>query len=226
VIHRDIKPENILVHERAFKDGFAVDGVVKVADFGLGKIAAAAAESIAFSASLKTPAAREIAGTLDYMSPEQRAGADPDARVDLYACGVMFYEMLTGERPAGTDVPSDLNKNVPANLDEAFRRSYARLDKRYTSANEFLAALALPVRPAVVPHVSPPPPGFSASFPGASACPQCHKNVDPNDQFCMHCGVQLVEQVRRCQRCGAFPDRSDRFCIFCGEVLQTQPALA
>ena len=64
----------------------------------------------------------------------------------------MLYEMLTGERPAGTDVPSDLNRAVPKYLDEAFRRSYARLDKRYASAAEFLAALP------VAPPVSMPPP--------------------------------------------------------------------
>src|SRR5579871_904039 len=67
IVHRDVKPENILVHERAFKDGFAAEGAVKVTDFGLGKAATdTSAGSIAYSASMATPEAREIAGTLDY----------------------------------------------------------------------------------------------------------------------------------------------------------------
>src|SRR5688572_21122349 len=157
VVHRDIKPENILVHERAFNEGFAAEGVVKVTDFGLGKSAAAAtAGSIAYSASMNDPAAKEIAGTLDYMSPEQRAGGTVDARADVYACGVVLYEMLTGERPAGTDLPSDVNPAVPKYLDEAFRRSYARLDKRFASAEEFSRALGAPaVQPPSLPLMPP-----------------------------------------------------------------------
>src|SRR5207244_3594489 len=95
-----------------------------------------------------SPAAREIAGTLDYMAPEsRRAGSgNVDARADLYACGVVLYEMLTGERPAGMEMPSDLNPAVPKYLDEVFRRAYARLEKRFTSAEMFLAALP-PVLP-------------------------------------------------------------------------------
>src|SRR5579864_369055 len=84
IVHRDVKPENILVHERAFRDGFSAEGAVKVTDFGLGRAATdAAAGSIAYSASLDSPAAREIAGTLDYMPPEQRTGAEVDPRADL-----------------------------------------------------------------------------------------------------------------------------------------------
>ena len=114
LVHRDIKPENILVHERAKTDGYDAEGVIKVTDFGLGRAATmAGAQSIVYSASLNSPAAKEIAGTLDYMAPEQRGGGAVDARADLYACGVVLYELLTGERPAGTDVPSDLNKDVP-----------------------------------------------------------------------------------------------------------------
>ena len=213
LIHRDVKPENILVHERALKDGFATEGVVKVTDFGLGKAkaAAAAAGSIAYSQSLNNPGGREIAGTLDYMAPEQRNNApDPDARCDLYACGVVLYEMLTGERPAGTDVPSDLNRAVPKQLDEVFRRSYARLDRRYSSAEEFLGALS---------DASTKAPAAAADWRLTSLCPQCRKPVSAGDQFCMHCGVQLVPVVRRCQQCGAYPDRADKYCIFCGSTL-------
>ncbi len=217
VIHRDIKPENILIHERARTEGYATEGVVKVTDFGLGRAAtSAAAGSILYSQSMNAESGQDIAGTLDYMAPEQRSGnAQVDGRADLYACGVLLYEMLTGERPAGTDVPSDLNRESPKNLDEVFKRSYARLDKRYATAEEFAKALG-PVPPPL-PHVG----GTAAHInPNArSICPNCRGQVERDDQFCMHCGVQLVAQVRRCPKCGAYPDSSDRYCIFCGQGL-------
>jgi serine/threonine-protein kinase len=220
IIHRDIKPENILIHERALSEGFHTPGVVKVTDFGLGRAATqTAVGSIAYSASMNDPAAKEIAGTLDYMSPEQRNGGEVDARSDLYACGVVLYEMLTGEKPAGTDLPSDLNRAVPKALDEAFKRSYARLDKRFASAGEFVAALAPPQSPPPLPVSVRPPPS-------ATTCPSCRRPVEPTDQFCMHCGIQLVSQVRRCPKCGAYPDASDRFCLFCGEALTGAGAVA
>jgi serine/threonine protein kinase len=216
VVHRDMKPENILIHERALKDGFDCDGVVKVTDFGLGRAATkTAVGSIAYSASLDDPVGREIAGTLDYMSPEQRAAGDVDARTDLYACGVVLYELLTGERPAGTDLPSDLVKSVPRHLDEAFKHSYARLDKRFASADEFAKALAAP---AVAP-ATPERQSIAIAPLRRSSCPSCKRAVEATDQFCMHCGVQLVAQVRRCPKCGSYPDHSDRFCLFCGEAL-------
>jgi serine/threonine protein kinase len=203
------------VHERAAQEGYATEGVVKLTDFGLGRAAGdAAMQSIAYSASLNDPKARELAGTLDYMPPEVRGGAEADARADIYACGVVLYEMLTGERPAGTDVPSDVNPNVPRHLDDVFRRAYARLEKRFTSADEFLGALSgqqsvgLPRRVITTP-----------------TCPQCRKNVNFGDQFCMHCGIQLVAQVRRCTKCGAYPDAADQYCIFCGGSLTPQLAM-
>src|SRR5207237_4770670 len=131
------------------------DGVVKVTDFGLGKAGTqAAVGSILYSQSIDTAAGKEIAGTLDYMAPESRqvASGEIDHRADLYACGVILYELLTGERPAGTDLPSDLNKQVPKFLDEAFRRSYARLEKRFQSADEFISALSITATPPPIPQ--------------------------------------------------------------------------
>lgn len=212
LVHRDVKPENILVHERTANEGYAAPGLVKVTDFGLGRAnQTAATQSIAFSASLNSDAGRELAGTLDYMAPEQRAGEQVDARADLYACGVVLYEMLTGERPAGTDLPSALNPQTPHYLDEAFRRSYARLEKRYASADDFLLALRAgdgPVPSAPIP------------FAARRGCPQCRQAVDPTDQFCMHCGTQLVPYVRRCAACGGYPDPSDPVCVLCGHDLR------
>jgi serine/threonine protein kinase len=229
VVHRDIKPENILIHERAGRDGYDHDGIVKVTDFGLGRAKnATTVQSIAYSQSLDGAAGREIAGTLEYMSPEQRSGGEVDGRADLYACGVVLYEMLTGERPAGTDVPSDVNSSSPKYLDEVFRRSYSRLDKRFASAEEFAKALA--PAPAVVLPPSPPAlpgtPAHSATAGAPQRCPQCRKSIEASDQFCMHCGVQLVKTVRRCAKCGAYPDVSDRYCIFCGGTLGAEALTA
>jgi serine/threonine-protein kinase len=176
---------------------------------------------------LNDDAGREIAGSLDYMSPEQRSGGKVDARTDLYACGVVLYELLTGEKPAGTELPSDLNRAVPKVLDEVFRRSYSRLEKRFASAEEFAAALG-PARSVTQTQpsgkFSPPPLRPAEHKPAAVDCPRCHQPVDCNDQFCMHCGVQLVTNVRRCRKCGAYPDGSDRYCIFCGETLKPEMA--
>jgi serine/threonine protein kinase len=229
LIHRDIKPENILIHERAGTEGYSAAGAVKVTDFGLGKAATIAkGESIAYSASLAGPDAKRIAGTLDYMAPEQKSGADVDGRTDLYACGVVLYEMLTGERPAGTEVPSDLNPKSPRYLDDVFRRSYARLEKRFSSAQEFLGALAAPARVPPIPNQPPPLPGLRSAEDAwradvtSRSCPSCRRPVGNTDQFCMHCGVQLVEWVLRCPQCGSYPDPSDRYCIFCGSAVNTQ----
>ncbi len=249
LVHRDVKPENILVHERVATEGYAAEGVVKITDFGLGQAAhQAAAASMVMSASMNSPRGRDIAGTLDYMAPEQRTGENVDGRADLYACGVVFYEMLTGERPAGTDLPSEVNSSVPKYLDDLFKRAYARLEKRFVSADAFLAAL-----PPMVPRMAhalgggnPGLPTGAIREPGAVVpsvpmrtplntidplaghrqqhviCPQCRKPVDILDQFCMHCGIQLVNTVKRCAKCGAYPDSSDQYCIFCGDTLTPQ----
>ena len=132
--------------------------------------------------------------------------------------------MLTGERPAGTDLPSDLNPAVPKHLDEAFRRSYARLDKRFASAEEFAdgagaartAAHSRRTGPRgrrdAVPLPVPPVPGHAtgrertAGRRGRRTARSAASRWTRSDQFCMHCGVQLVENVRRCPQCGAYPD--------------------
>ncbi len=139
VIHGDLKPENIMIHEQASDRGLDTEGMVKLTDFGLGERRKLREQSIVYSGSIGNEF--QAMGTIDYMSPEQRHGQPIDAMTDIYACGVVLYEMLTGSKPVGMEPPSEFNKGVPTYLDKIFRRAYARLEKRYQSAQEFLDEL-------------------------------------------------------------------------------------
>ncbi len=88
VVHRDLKPENVVVSR---------DGTVKLIDFGIA--AKAGARRLTFGK------LSQVMGTADYISPEQVKGQRGDARSDLYALGVMLYEMLTGQMPFGGSNP-------------------------------------------------------------------------------------------------------------------------
>src|SRR5712691_7170605 len=81
IVHRDVKPENILI---------AGDGTVKVADFGLAR---------AFADSTISQAEGTVTGTVQYLAPEQIQGEPADPRTDLYALGVVMFELLTGRTP-------------------------------------------------------------------------------------------------------------------------------
>jgi len=210
IIHRDIKPANVLLAHPLDRLDQITEQAVKVVDFGLGHVGGMTTRSMTQSGSVGGEEAARIAGTLAYMSPEQREGKPVDARSDLYSCGVVLFEMLTGERPAGGEVPSALRSSLPSYLDDVFRRCYARQDRRYASTGEMSAALrpAPSARP-----IGPPPPPSAA--PGAR-CRSCGERVHKDDNFCIHCGERLVESVPVCRQCGAFAHRRDRFCIHCG----------
>lgn len=227
MVHRDIKPENILINTEVAKvGGYLAPGAVKLTDFGLGKKASQyATNSIAYTASIQQGS--ELAGTIAYMSPEQRSGHEVDARSDIYSCGVMLFEMLTGERPAGTELPTEINAGVPKEFDRIFKRAYARLEMRYTTAEEFAADVTRAA--GLVPPPLPPAGGVGAAVtppvkqsapPPEGGCPKCHRPVEPTDQFCMHCGMQLVDRVRRCGSCGGYPHPSDHYCLLCGKQLE------
>ena len=86
IIHRDIKPHNIMVLR---------DGSVKVADFGIARVASGGHSTLT----------QEALGSVHYISPEQARGSHIDARSDLYSAGVVLYEMLTGRLPFEGDTP-------------------------------------------------------------------------------------------------------------------------
>ncbi len=96
VIHRDLKPSNIMVVQRPNDDG-ELEDYVKVCDFGLAKIMDMD-NGISLDGAPQTKHGM-IVGTPAYMSPEQAVGEALDGRSDLYSCGVVMYEMLTGQPP-------------------------------------------------------------------------------------------------------------------------------
>jgi hypothetical protein len=122
VIHRDIKPENILVDK---------DGRVKVADFGIARLAGLDREQ-------NLTGEAEVVGTAHYMAPEQvERPASVDHRADIYALGVVFYEMLTGELPLGRFPNPSKKVQIDVRLDEVVLKALEKEpEQRYQQASE------------------------------------------------------------------------------------------
>ncbi len=141
IIHRDIKPENIMLRP---------DGLVKVLDFGLAKLAEP-------ESALKDSSTGSVIGTLLYISPEQARAQQPDARSDLYALGAVMYEMVTGQPPVRGDnfidiafaivnevpkAPSHYVSGVPPELDQIILKLLEKeRGNRYPSARQLLGDL-------------------------------------------------------------------------------------
>jgi serine/threonine-protein kinase len=137
VVHRDIKPTNVMV----------MDGLhIKVMDFGIARIESAALTQMG-----------TLLGTPAYMSPEQMRGEAADGRTDLWAAGVMLYEMLVGRHPfagapsfqamlgtgaAEPQAVSSLVPGLPLSIDAVLRRALARRrEDRFQAAGDFAGEL-------------------------------------------------------------------------------------
>jgi serine/threonine-protein kinase len=151
IVHRDVKPENVLLAE---------DGRIKIGDFGLARATTA-----------NTASGQMLLGTIAYLAPELVTRGSADARSDIYALGIMLYEMLTGEQPYkgeqpmqiayqhATDSvprPSAKNPGVPEQLDELVLWATERSpDARPLDADEMLQRLrAIEAELGIAPQVA------------------------------------------------------------------------
>jgi serine/threonine-protein kinase len=148
IVHRDLKPENIFVTK---------DGVVKILDFGLAKLVEGVpigeADTLTHAPTGVTEFGR-VLGTVAYMAPEQARGMPVDQRADIFAFGVVLYEMVTGEHPfrgaTATDTvaailreePAPLPASAPTRLAAVLEKCLAKEpERRYQRGSELLAAL-------------------------------------------------------------------------------------
>ncbi len=196
IVHRDVKPVNVLIDN---------DGRAILSDFGIVKIMSASEGLTRVGAGVGTP---------EYMSPEQCRGGAVDTRADIYALGVMVYEMLTGHTPFEADnytalahahvyepVPAltRLNPRISPAVQAVVMKALAKEPSyRYQQASDMAISLEqavaaqAPVAPSLnVQHMpgSRQPGRVTLSPP--IMCPRCHQPNPPTQRFCSSCGLTL-----------------------------------
>ncbi len=197
VVHRDLKPANIVVN---------ADGRVKVLDFGMAKLADTADPSD-IQATMDAPLTMEgaIMGTAPYMSPEQARGEEADHRTDIWALGVVLYEMVAGERPFASDSlagtlyrinnvePSSLTQitpDTPTELDAVVARALTKdCGQRYQNAAKVVADLKRLETSLASPVTLTAPP---EKLPHLAVLPFSGLKPDPETDFL---GFALADQV-------------------------------
>jgi len=196
IIHRDLKPENVILEPLRRGGDF-----VKVVDFGLAKL----------RADTQTPSVTSpgiVCGTPDYMAPEQGRGDPIDGRSDLYAVGVILFQLLTGRLPFEADSPTQVvmmhltvpvpdprqvapERHIPDPLVDVVMKALAKDNRRrYQDAAEFADGLkqALVLAESIPPErVSLAPPSTALAM---TRCLACGLAV-PLTKFCGECGARL-----------------------------------
>jgi len=198
VVHRDLKPENVFLQRSADSDE-----VVKIVDFGIAQLRSSDEAAASEHKRRRLTRTGMIFGTPEYMAPEQAAGKKADLRVDIYALGVILYEMVTGAVPFTGDtfmavLAAHLN-NVPPSMHEVYpdvtistelrsvimRALVKDPAARFQSMSDLATALLATPEGARSPHVPPrsplpevaphlPPPHAPGSPPVAPIQPSSH----------------------------------------------------
>ncbi|MFO0869172.1 MAG: serine/threonine-protein kinase [Pirellulales bacterium] len=133
IVHRDIKPENLLLDK---------EGRVKIADFGIAKMLGAEGDAAVREEDQPAATLASVAGTPQYMAPEQQQQRVTDHRADIYSLGVVLYELLTGELPADKLQPPSRKVQIDVRLDEIVLRALEKSpERRYQTAGEFRTRL-------------------------------------------------------------------------------------
>ncbi len=187
VVHRDLKPENIII--KRFRSG---GDLVKVVDFGLATIVSGAG-----STSITSPGL--VCGTPDYMSPEQGRGDAVDGRGDLYALGVVLFELLTDQLPFEDETPTKVVlrhindpvpnpaeaaplREIPDSLVQVTMKALAkRADDRFQTADEMAQAIKEAVEQAA----------RKKAQTAVVACGSCGADNPTTMRFCGSCGARL-----------------------------------
>jgi len=151
ILHLDLKPANVLLDRI---------GNAKLTDFGLGRARESERADLLVSGQLLSRTDGDLVGTLPYMAPEQKVpGREVDARADVYAFGILLFEMLTGARPEGGEVPSDRVPGLDVRIDAVFRRCYCPVERRFADGSAVLAAVQPLLRGSAAPVVASSPDG-------------------------------------------------------------------
>lgn len=204
IVHRDVKPVNVLLD---------ASGRAVLSDFGIAKVLQTSAALTRDGAGVGTP---------EYMSPEQCRGGPVDARTDIYALGVMLYEMLTGHTPFEADnytalahahiyeappPPSRLNPRISPAVQSVVMKALEKdPTNRFQKATEMASALELaaaaqapvvpmarPAAPAVARPAGPAQRPMPSQAP-AIYCPRCRAPNTPYQRFCSTCGFAFGQQ--------------------------------
>jgi serine/threonine protein kinase/tetratricopeptide (TPR) repeat protein len=199
VTHRDLKPDNVLVTR---------DGRVKILDFGLARLADADTSARSAASTIDQTAPGTVLGTSGYMAPEQVRGLAADHRADIFALGVLLYEMVTGQRAfkrstiAETQAavlrddppPAPPERPLAPALDRLVRRCLAkRPDHRFQSARDLLFALE-----AVGPGGDTGPPSAEAQVPSIAVLPFADMSpARDQDYFCEGLADELINALTR-----------------------------